>query len=140
MPASIRIALDAMGGDHGASVVVPGAALSLDRHPFEVIGVSAPGFYGVAIGDKTDVTVPICSAAIFGKTTLDKRGWWWLGVMGRSKPGMSRGQQKARLGVISPPIFEAALPQEWEPKEQQDFLKGLFEAVSAAVGHSMEMG
>jgi glycerol-3-phosphate acyltransferase PlsX len=33
MPQKVRIALDAMGGDHGASVVVPGAALSLMRHP-----------------------------------------------------------------------------------------------------------
>jgi phosphate acyltransferase len=33
MPDKIRIALDAMGGDEGASVVVPGAALSLRRHP-----------------------------------------------------------------------------------------------------------
>jgi glycerol-3-phosphate acyltransferase PlsX len=33
MPAKVRIALDAMGGDHGASVVVPGADLSLARHP-----------------------------------------------------------------------------------------------------------
>jgi len=33
MPDKIRIALDAMGGDHGPSVVVPGAALSLTRHP-----------------------------------------------------------------------------------------------------------
>ena len=27
------IALDAMGGDHGPSVVIAGAALSLERHP-----------------------------------------------------------------------------------------------------------
>ena len=33
MPDKVRIALDAMGGDHGPSVVVPGAALSLLRHP-----------------------------------------------------------------------------------------------------------
>jgi glycerol-3-phosphate acyltransferase PlsX len=37
MPAADRqpriIALDAMGGDHGPEVVVPGAALSLERHP-----------------------------------------------------------------------------------------------------------
>jgi len=33
MPQKVRIALDAMGGDHGASVVVSGAALSLERHP-----------------------------------------------------------------------------------------------------------
>ena len=33
MPQKVRIALDAMGGDHGAPVVVAGAAISLDRHP-----------------------------------------------------------------------------------------------------------
>ena len=33
MPQKVRIALDAMGGDHGASVVVSGAAVSLLRHP-----------------------------------------------------------------------------------------------------------
>jgi glycerol-3-phosphate acyltransferase PlsX len=33
MPQKIRIALDAMGGDVGASVVIPGAAISLSRHP-----------------------------------------------------------------------------------------------------------
>ena len=33
MPHKVRIALDAMGGDVGASVVIPGAAISLTRHP-----------------------------------------------------------------------------------------------------------
>ncbi len=33
MPGPCTLALDAMGGDHGPAVVVPGAALSLDRHP-----------------------------------------------------------------------------------------------------------
>jgi phosphate acyltransferase len=33
MPHKVRIALDAMGGDHGAAVVVPGAEVSLARHP-----------------------------------------------------------------------------------------------------------
>src|SRR6476659_1217157 len=33
MPQKVRIALDAMGGDVGAAVVVPGAAVSLARHP-----------------------------------------------------------------------------------------------------------
>jgi len=33
MPQKVRIALDAMGGDFGASVVIPGAATSLSRHP-----------------------------------------------------------------------------------------------------------
>ena len=33
MPQKVRIALDAMGGDVGPSVVIPGAAVSLTRHP-----------------------------------------------------------------------------------------------------------
>ncbi len=33
MASAKTIALDAMGGDHGPEVVVPGAALSLERHP-----------------------------------------------------------------------------------------------------------
>ena len=33
MPKAVRISLDAMGGDHGPSVVVPGAGLALERHP-----------------------------------------------------------------------------------------------------------
>ncbi|MGL9617231.1 phosphate acyltransferase PlsX [Bradyrhizobium sp. U531] len=32
MPSKVRIALDAMGGDAGAAMVIPGAAISLGRH------------------------------------------------------------------------------------------------------------
>ena len=41
MPQKVRIALDAMGGDHGAPVAVAGADISLKRHPdteFVVVG------------------------------------------------------------------------------------------------------
>jgi phosphate acyltransferase len=33
MSQKFTIALDAMGGDHGPSTVVPGAALAVTRHP-----------------------------------------------------------------------------------------------------------
>ena len=44
MPKKVRIALDAMGGDFGPSVIVPGAALALSKHPdaeFLLVGDSA---------------------------------------------------------------------------------------------------
>jgi glycerol-3-phosphate acyltransferase PlsX len=44
MSKPVRISLDAMGGDHGPSVVVPGAALALERHPdirFLIVGDEA---------------------------------------------------------------------------------------------------
>jgi phosphate acyltransferase len=33
MTQKVRIAIDAMGGDHGPEVILPGAALALDQHP-----------------------------------------------------------------------------------------------------------
>ena len=44
MPSSRTIALDVMGGDHGPEIVIPGAAISLVRHPnlsFRLYGVAA---------------------------------------------------------------------------------------------------
>ena len=69
MPHKVRIALDAMGGDVGASVVVPGAEISLQRHPdteFLLFGNRAaiepllearPGLRGAARVIHTDVSV-----------------------------------------------------------------------------------
>ena len=33
MTRKVRISLDAMGGDFGPAVVIPGAAIALERHP-----------------------------------------------------------------------------------------------------------
>ena len=44
MGAPVTIALDAMGGDHGPSVVIPAAAIALIRHPdmrFLMVGDAA---------------------------------------------------------------------------------------------------
>jgi phosphate acyltransferase len=41
MSSTVRISLDAMGGDHGPEVVIPGAELALSRHPdirFVIVG------------------------------------------------------------------------------------------------------
>jgi predicted permease len=125
--------------DHfGGAESAVGSSLSLDNHYFQVIGVSAPGFYGVEVGSKYDVAIPVCAAAIFeGKDSrLDKRSWWWLQVVGRKKPGMSPDQLQAGLGVLSPQVFSAAVPQNWDTKGQQEFLKRGLVSVPAATGTS----
>jgi predicted permease len=125
--------------DHyGGAPSAIGSTLSLNTHPVEVIGVAPSGFYGMDVGSKFDVAVPICAAAIFdGKQSrLDHRSWWWLTVVGRIKPGVSLGQLTARLGVLSPQIFTAALPGNWPPAEQKNFLKKVLVTVPAATGIS----
>jgi phosphate acyltransferase len=69
MPQKVRIALDAMGGDYGVSVVVPGAELALDRHPdiefllfgdraqIEPLMAAHPKLQGVTRSVHTDVAV-----------------------------------------------------------------------------------
>jgi putative ABC transport system permease protein len=115
-----------------------GSTVSLDQHSFQIIGVSARGFYGVDIGDKFDVAVPVCTATIFdGKNSrLDHRSWWWLNIMGRVKPGIRVEQVNARLRALSPQILAAALPQDWAPKDQQGFLKWQLTTEPASTGTS----
>jgi predicted permease len=126
----------------GAAENTIGSTISLDHHIFQIIGVSAPGFYGVEIGQKFDVAVPVCAATIFdGKESrIDHRSWWWLNMMGRIKPGISKVQMNARLGLLSPGIFAGALPQDWDTKNQQDFLKLSLVASPAATGTSYLRG
>ncbi|HKO04632.1 MAG TPA: ABC transporter permease [Candidatus Acidoferrales bacterium] len=107
------------GGAAGAI----GSTLPLDGHPFEIVGVSAPGFFGTEVGRTFDVAAPICAEAILeGKNSaLDRRSNWWFRVMGRPKPGLSREQISARLAVLSPQIFAATVPTNWNPGQQASF-------------------
>jgi predicted permease len=125
--------------DHfGGAPTAVGSTLTLDNHTFEIIGVSAAGFYGVDVGNKFDVAIPVCAAAQFDgkRSRLDHRSWWWLRIIGRPKLGMNADQLKARLEVLSPQISAAALPQNWKPKDQEDFLKRKFALTPAGTGTS----
>ena len=84
-----------------------GSTLTLNRQPFQVIGVSAPRFHGVEVGKKFDVAVPLCASALFDKRYLDSRGRWWLSIGGRLQPGMTPDQLKSRLEVLSPTVMSA---------------------------------
>ena len=120
----------------GASSAV-GSALSLDDHPFEIIGVTPPSFYGMDLGRESEVFVPICAGEIlWGTGSLEARSLWWLNVAGRIKPGISRAQLIARLQVLSPRIFTAALSQYWPADEQRSFVKEKLVVTSAATGTS----
>ncbi len=71
---------------YGGAPSAIGSTLSLRAHPFEVVGVAAPGFFGMDVGSKFDVAIPIRAAALFdGKNSrLDHRSYWWLNVAGRT--------------------------------------------------------
>jgi len=112
-----------------------GSTISLNQQSFQVIGVSTPRFYGVEVGRNFDIAIPVCAGALFDKRNLDSRSRGWLTAMGRVKPGISPEQLKARLAVLSPSIMQASLP-DWDPPDQQRWLKTLLVPVPAATGYS----
>jgi putative ABC transport system permease protein len=121
-------------GHYGGARGAVGSILPLNDHPFEVIGVAPRGFYGMEVGRNSEIFVPICTAEILGAASLEARSLWWLSVAGRMKPGISRAQLIARLRVLSPRIFTAAVPQYWPADQQRSFVKEKLVATSAATG------
>jgi putative ABC transport system permease protein len=68
--------------------------------------------------------LPVCSEPLITgeNSQLQSRIGWWLSVMGRLKPGWSVERAGAQLRAISPGIFEAAVPAEFNPEGAKHFL------------------
>jgi putative ABC transport system permease protein len=124
--------------EYGGRQNVLGKTISLDNHPFAILGVLAPGFTGFDVGSEKDLYVPLCSEKIIrGEfSSLDQRSNWWLRVIGRPKLGVSAGQADARLKTLAPQVFEATVPPRWKAEEQQGYRKRSFNTLPAANGLS----
>ncbi|HEV8144733.1 MAG TPA: ABC transporter permease, partial [Bryobacteraceae bacterium] len=111
--------------------------VSVEGHPFQVLGVVQPGFTGVEVGRTLDVVVPICAEPIVRETSaLDRRSWWWLRIIGRPKAGVSPQQVAARMQTLAPQVFEATVPQNWRADGQAEYRKRTLDVTPAANGLS----
>ena len=102
--------------EFGGRSAVIGSKLSLGGHPFEILGVTPPGFYGLEVGRNFDVALPLCSEPVLhteGAWTADSTTWW-LDAIGRLRPGWSLKQATAQLSGVAPGIFAATLPAEYD--------------------------
>ena len=82
--------------------------LSINGHPFTVVGVAARGFNGVAVGEAPAIFLPVTMSTqvMAGATAIASRRFMWLNVMARLKPGVSRASAEAALNVFWKPILE----------------------------------
>ncbi|HTB09929.1 MAG TPA: ABC transporter permease [Bryobacteraceae bacterium] len=122
--------------EYGARADVIGKTISLDNHPFEIVGVLPPGFTGVGIGTAIDLYTPVCSEKILrgDNSVLDGRTWWWMKIIGR--PSVSRAQATTRLKTLAPEIFKATLPPNMKPEDQAEYLNNTFDTIPVANGIS----
>jgi putative ABC transport system permease protein len=124
--------------ESGADPSVIGRTLQLDSHPFEIVGVTPAGFLGVEVGRSFDVALPICSEPLVepARSAVDKRHYWWLGVMGRLKPGWTLEKAAAHLAAISPGIFAATVAPAFPSQIAKQFTQSKLGAYPAGTGVS----
>jgi len=161
MPQKVRIALDAMGGDHGAPVVVPAAAISLERHPdsefilfgdravVEPLVATQPRLHAAARLVHTDVAVKMDEKP----SQALRHGRWkssmWLAIdavkRGDADVAISAGNTgalmamakfhlKTRAGIARPAI--AAL---WPTLKGESVVLDLGATIGADATHLVEM-
>jgi predicted permease len=123
---------------YGGSPAVLEKPISLDGHPFRVLGVIQPGFLGVEVGNAVDVYIPICNEPVIrGEyTSLDHRSSWWLRVVGRPNPGVRPQQAEARLKTLAPSIYAATVPPNWAAKYHDEYLRRTLAVAPAGNGLS----
>ena len=99
-----------------------GSGLSINGHPFTVIGVGPPGFYGARLGGGStpDFWLPLTSELIIDGATarLKRPDGNFLDLLGRVRPGVSPTQLEAKLRVELHDWLAGHVP-DMQPGEKQ---------------------
>lgn len=126
---------------YGGAASVIGKTLTLEGHPFPILGVTPPSFYGISVGDRFDVAIPICAEPIingeFSRITGPReREDWWLSIFGRLKPGWTVTRATAQLAVITGAALHETIPPQYDANGVKRYLAYKLEALPAANGFS----
>src|SRR5829696_9036141 len=85
----------------GSDPAVVGKQINLNNIAFTVVGVSGKGFDGtMGVGTTQDVTIPLALEPQLypdPKRSYTAGNVWWLRIMGRLQPGVTREQAQAQL-------------------------------------------
>ncbi len=123
------------GGDPRAL----GRRLMLNGYPVPVIGVTPPSFFGVEVGHRYDVAIPLCADRLMAedhKGRIPGRADWWLSIMARLKPGWTVKSASAYLSAISPTVMRMTLPEDYKPGLAKKYLADKLNAKEADNGVS----
>ena len=124
--------------EYGGRPDVVGRTIALDGKPFQIVGVTSPGFSGPEVGRLTQVYLPICAEAVLrgASSSLDARSNWWLRIIGRRAPDVSLEQLRAQLKAIAPEVYAATVPPRWAAAHKEEYLKRTIGVLPASKGVS----
>ena len=115
----------------GGRDISSGIKLIADNELVQIVGVTPPDFFGMAVGDSFDLALPFCQP----KDGL-RRDIFEVSVMGRLKPGWTIERASAAMAVLSPGIFEATLPPGRDPHTEQMYKHFRLSVYPASTGVS----
>ncbi len=110
----------------GADPNILNKTLIVNGTPMTVVGVARAGFTGVQVGQQPDIFIPITMKAQMTPNWngLEDHRDYWLAIIGRLNPGLSREQAEQAFAPIYGQILEEELPfaGKMSPERQQQFL------------------
>jgi predicted permease len=81
---------------------VVGRIVTINTHPFTIVGVSPPDFRGTVVGLAFDAWVPLAAQSLVLPVDRgDARGSRWLQMVARLGPGTSLAQARSALGATA---------------------------------------
>ena len=126
----------------GAASDVVGRKVLVNGHPLIIIGVAAPTFRGIDVGEVPVLWIPasMSTAVIPGFNDLLDRRTFWMQVLGRLNQGMTLHRAQAGLQ----PWFKAMLQEDMgrpgfpliTAERRQRFLNSSLTLTAAPLGHS----
>jgi putative ABC transport system permease protein len=86
----------------GADPGILNQSLLVNGHSFTVVGVVAPGFRSVVVGDAPDLFAPMMMKPEItpGWNDLDNHRSRWLNIFARLSPGVNRAQAEAGIDIL----------------------------------------
>jgi putative ABC transport system permease protein len=124
-------------GKYGADPSVVGATYQINGHPFTVIGVAAPGFYGAKLAGwgMPDFWLPLTAELLIdGETArLNRPNSNFLDLIGRVRPGTNPGSLEAKLKVVFHDWLASHVP-DMEPGEKQLWTRQTLRMVPGGAG------
>ena len=122
---------------YGADPSVVGATYQINGHPFTVIGVAAPGFYGAKLAGwgMPDIWLPLTAELLIdGETARLKRpSGNFLDLIGRVHPGANPRALEAKLKVEFHNWLASHVP-DMEPGEKQLWAQQTLRLVPGGAG------
>jgi len=127
----------------GSAPDVVGRKVLVNQHPMTVVGVAAPAFRGIDVGEVPALWIPaaMSAQAIPGFNGMLDRRTKWMQMLGRLRPDVTLAQAQAGLQ----PWFKAMLEEDTRragfpritAERRQRFLASTLEFTPAPQGHSV---